>query len=133
MVAHSLPTIRPSAGFAERLEQRLSEAKAVDIRDWSRAARGARGPGIGEFMMAAAGVVAAGLVATAAIDRLRGREIPVMPPVMAAAPQAPALPMAIPAFAASASPIAAVWQAALLVDEAPLQFSTAEWSSGRVR
>lgn len=132
MVAHSLPTIRPSAGFADRLEQRLREARAVDLREWSRSARAERGPGIGEFLAAAAGVVAAGFVATAAIDRFRSREIPVMAPVLAAAPESSAMPLAVPAFVASASPIVAVWPAALMLDQAPMHFSTAQLG-GRVR
>lgn len=126
MVARSLPPIRPSAGFAERLEQRLREAKAVDLHEWTGVVKGGRGPGIGEFMAAAAGVVAAGLVATAAIERFRSHEIPMMPAVVASLPDTPALPLTSPAFVASASPIASVWPAALLLDQAPLHFATAQ-------
>lgn len=133
MIAHNLPAIQPSPGFAERLEQRLREAKAIDLREWSRSARGVRGPGIGEFLAAAAGVVAAGLVATAAIDRFRSHEIPVMPPVLAAAAESPTLPLTVPAFVASASPIVAVWPAALLLDQAPMHFSTASLPAAQVR
>ena len=77
-------------------------------------------------MAAAAGVVAAGFVATAAIERFRSREILVMPAVMASAPEPQAMPFTGPAFMASASPIVSVWPAALLIDQAPLHFATAE-------
>lgn len=133
MVARSLPPIRPSAGFAERLEQRLREAKAMDLESWSGAMRGTRGPRLGEFVAAAAGVVAAGLLATVVIERVRPHELPVLPPVLAAGPESQALPLATPAFIATASPIVAMWPAALLLDQAPRQFVTASFQDDATR
>ena len=124
MVARSLRPIAPSAGFAERLEHRLRDARAADP---GRSARRSRGPGIGEFLAAAAaGVVAAGLMATAALERFRSHQVLGMPPVMASAPEPQAMPLTGPAFMASASPIVSVWPAALLLDQAPVYFANAE-------
>ncbi len=123
MVARSLQPIAFSAGFADRLAVRLRDAKAGDP---GQSFRRSRGPGIGEFMAAAAGVVAAGFVATAAIERFRPHEILIMPAVMASAPELRAMPLTSPAFMASASPIVSVWPAALLLDQASLHFATAE-------
>lgn len=123
MVARNIPPVRPSAGFAEKLEMRLREVRA-GVPDSSAmvARRVSRGPGIGEFLATAAGVVAAGLLLTAVMERGATRELPMLDPVVAMAPAISHLPLETPAFMASATPGVGIWPAALVLEQAPLHF-----------
>jgi hypothetical protein len=133
MVARSVSSIAPSVGFTARLEQRLREARNADYSSWAQSRRASRGPGIGEFLAAAAGVVAAGFLLTAVIERISPRPLPVLAAAMASAPETDAPPIAAPAFVASASPIVSVWPAALMLDQAHLHFATTELAADRGR
>jgi anti-sigma factor RsiW len=125
MVARSLPRITPSANFSRRLEERLREARTSSLHAGVGAVA-QKGSGFVDLLVAAGSVLAAGLLATVAVERFRSHELPVLPPVVAAAPESPALPLTGSAFVASASPVVAVWPAALLLDQAPLHFVTTE-------
>lgn len=123
MVARNLPPVRPSAGFAEKLEMRLREVRAGAPGSLRMVARRAsRGPGIGEFVATAGGVVAAGLLLTAVMDRVGRTELPVLDPVVAMAPSISHLALETPAFMASATPSVGIWPAALVLEQAPLHF-----------
>lgn len=90
LLFRNMPPIEPSAKFAARLAARLEQARR-EVELQRRAAAsfvGHRGaPGLGGFAAAAAGVVIAGYLATAAIDRMSPPETLALAPVVATQPE----------------------------------------------
>ena len=129
--------IAPSADFAERLHARLSAERRAAARANAAPPRvAARGPGLGMFAAAAAGVAAAGYLATATLASPGARRELSLPPVVASrtadAPSelvadASPSPVSSPAIMASVSAGMPLWPSALLVEQAPLHFAAAEF------
>lgn len=126
MVARSLRPIEPSPGFTERLEARLRAVRQQDAGGGLDPMSAPRGPGLVEFLGTAVGLVAAGLLAVAVLERFQPAQALSLPPVMAAAPAEQELPFTSPAFVASASPGLAIWSAALMLDQARVHFANAD-------
>lgn len=122
LVFRNLPTIEPSAGFEERLRDRLREAKRVPHTEWRY-----RGPGLGTFAATALGVVALGYVATHLLDSMERPPQIALAPVVATQPETVPSPMTGSAMAASMSMGIPVWPAILMVEQASMQFMNAEY------
>lgn len=140
MVLHSLPPIAPSADFRTRLAARLREEKIAMEREALAARRTdplIRAPRRGPLAAAAASVLLASSLALGAavwnaMPPTPGVDV-VHPPVFATAPLGAdqlagrAGPeVAPPELVAAASSGLALWPAALLVDQTPVQLVTAE-------
>ena len=138
MVLRNLPPIEPSPDFAARLAARLrderlaAERAAVARRRVDPLVRATRIP---PFAAAAASVLLAGTLvfgANAYLDAERtilASAIPaegVLPPVVASTPAFEPSPAASSMFLAGTSTGVALWSAALLVEQAPAHFMTAE-------
>lgn len=127
LLVHNLPAIEPSADFAARLERRLQEARAeahVTGAAW-RAARAGdplfqRGSGLGGFVAASSMVLAVIVVALLVSDDGPTPE-PMLPPVVASAPEPSPSPIANPAVVVSASAGMPMWPALFLADELPMR------------
>jgi anti-sigma factor RsiW len=126
LVFRNLPPIHPSADFRARLDARLREARG-EMRLHASARGRHRGPGLGAFAAAAAGVLAAGYVATAAMNAVAPPRGLALAPVVASAPEAVPTPVATPAFVASFSAGMPIWPAALVADQAPVHFANTEF------
>lgn len=132
LLFRNLPVIEPSADFSRRLNARLSFERH---RGASNSTTTARGPGLGAFAAAAAGVVAFGYMAAASFDLQQVPELR-FAPVIASAPADPELPATNPEMVASGvSAGMPVWPAALLAQtgHASMQvpgtmFTMATWS-----
>jgi hypothetical protein len=122
LVFRNLPTIEPSANFSERLNARLREARRAPDADWRL-----RGPGLGAFAAAALGVVAIGYLTTFAYDTINPRAQLAFAPVVTMVPETVTSPMTSSAIAASMSMGLPVWPAMLMVEQASLQFTNAEY------
>src|SRR5688572_3266127 len=124
MLFRSLPTIQPSSHFAERLEQRLEEAKVAD-EVMARSGRSRK-------------LAATVAITSTAILGYIGFSLPqvdspkdiTFPPVVALAPVSdPAVSaMASPApeMVAAASAGLPIWTAALLAEQSPVHFASLE-------
>ena len=122
LVFRNLPTIQPSADFAERLNQRLREAKNTPLVEWQY-----RGPGLGTFAATALGVVALGYVAAYALGMDSRTPQIALAPVVAMQPETVASPMTGSAIAASMSMGIPVWPAMLMVEQASMQLMNVEY------
>ena len=105
-MAHNLPTIQPSAAFAERLQARLTQERAL------MAALGARDDGVygngrqrplstGAYAMMAAGILCVAGLALTVTSANREQEAIRLPPVVATRPEAEPSLLATPAMVAS--------------------------------
>ncbi len=121
LIFRNLPHVEPSADFAERLNARLSECRRADVR-----AAAFRGPGVGTFAAAAAGVLTAGVLAISVVDRAEPARDLALPPVIATRPEPPPPPIVDQTVVASASAGMPVWPAALIAEQAPVYFVSAE-------
>ena len=128
--------IAPSADFGERLHARLSAERRAARASAAPPRAAARGPGLGVFAAAAAGVAAAGYLAAATlVAPRRGPELSLPPVVASRLADQPAelvadvspSPMSSPAIMASVSAGMPLWPSALLVEQAPLHFAAAEF------
>ena len=113
LVFRNLPPIAPSADFSARLNAKLRQLHDADAR-----AAMYRGPGVGSFLAAAAGVMAVGLLTVAAFEWGEPHQALSLAPVVATAP-APS-PMVSHTFVASASAGMSVWPAVMLAEQAPI-------------
>jgi anti-sigma factor RsiW len=120
-LCRTMPRIEPSKGFTSRLNARLSA-----VRRAREASRRFRGPSPVVFAAAAAGVVVAGALAAAALERAFPPRDIVLPPVIASRPESRPSPLASPSVIATASSGVPMWPAVLLADQAPVHFARAE-------
>jgi anti-sigma factor RsiW len=121
VLLRSLPTVEPSADFYTRLTATLHEMKRSD----ERASR-YRGPGLGSFAAAAAGVVGIGFLAAVAFNWTAQARNLALAPVVARRPAVAPYPATNSSFVASASAGLPIWPAAMLVDQAPVRFASEE-------
>jgi hypothetical protein len=122
LVFRNLPLIEPSPEFYARLSAKLRQLHQTDAR-----APLYRGPGMGSFIAAATGVIAAGFLAAAAFN---WNELPrdlTLDPVVASAPDIPPAPIVSHTFVSSASTGVPVWPAAMLAGQVPVHFVNAEF------
>ena len=138
MVLHSLPPIEPSRDFSTRLASRLRDERLAAER--AAVARRRvdpliRTPRYAPFAAVAASVALIGVVAFGATAyREAERSIlanaiaadGVLPPVVTSTPAFDPSPAASSMFLAGTSTGVALWSAALLVEQAPAHFVTAE-------
>ena len=122
IIVRNLPRVEPSADFAVRLNARLRKLKQADMQSAL-----IRGPGLGTFVAAAAGVVVLGFVAVSAFDWNQPSRDLRLEPVVASQPDLPRSPIANESFVASTSTGVPVWSAAILVEQAPIHFVNAEF------
>ncbi|MBA3672259.1 MAG: zf-HC2 domain-containing protein [Gemmatimonadaceae bacterium] len=128
LLAHNIPSIRPSAAFHDRLVARLEAERRSMNEMRATSAREAesrwRPLSIGGYSVMAAGVlVAAGLAsfvvhaASAKATALR------LPPVVATRPESEPSPLATPTMVASMSAGMPVWPAVFVAQQAPWHFA----------
>ncbi|MBK5187863.1 MAG: hypothetical protein JJD97_06425 [Gemmatimonadaceae bacterium] len=121
MVLRNLPSVQPSSDFYDRLTTTLHRMERAE----ARAAR-FRGPGLGSFTAAAAGVVGIGFLAAAVFNWTAQSRNLALAPVVARAPAVTPYPVTNSSFVASASAGLPIWPAAMLVDQAPVRFASEE-------
>lgn len=123
LVLRNLPTIEPSADFLDRLNHRLRQLERADAR-----AAVYRGPGVGSFMAIATGVVVIGFLASALLNTAVPASDLTLAPVVAMRPPTPPAPPPLMSsgFMASASAGLPVWPAAMMAEQAPAHFASAE-------
>ncbi|HSA55275.1 MAG TPA: zf-HC2 domain-containing protein [Gemmatimonadaceae bacterium] len=138
LLLRNVPTIRPSQGFNERLQQRLSMEAARSRRTDTTF----RGPSLAVFAGTAASVVTLGALGAMFFGAPGNAQVSYPPrlPAVVAYPavviDGPSESISMPAFVASMSTGMPVWPALLLADEGSVRFATAEldantWSSVR--
>jgi hypothetical protein len=135
LLFRNVPRITPSAGFAERLNERLFQEQRATVRALMTPPKVAtRGPGLGVFAAAAASVATVGYLAAATFAHHQDARALALPPVVATRVADAALvaeasqsPVSSPAIMASVSAGMPIWPTALLVDQAPLHFATSEF------
>ncbi len=120
MLFRSLPRIEPSAGFSERLTNRLRETEEIERFPGSQHSRKIA------VSIAVASVVMLGYIGSSLRDVDSPRDI-VFPPVIASLPEAEFSPITTPAPALVASVPAGlpIWTAALYAELAPVHFASA--------
>jgi hypothetical protein len=124
LIRNNLPTIQPSADFANKLARRLEAERARQATP----APFFRGPGLGGFLSMSASLVALGVLAVSLNDRPALNAPPRLPSVVIRPHGVPlgvnaALPAAPPAFMATMSTGMAVWPALLLMEEAQSHYA----------
>jgi len=85
------------------------------------------GPGFGSFIAAAMGVVMVGFVAASALNWTSPTRELALAPVVATRPELPPSPIVNQGFVASASTGMPIWSAAMLAEQVPVHFATAEF------
>ena len=121
MVLRNLPSVEPSSDFYNRLTTTLHRMERADAR-----ASRYRGPGLGAFAAAAAGVVGIGFMAAVAFNWTAQARNLALAPVVASTPAISPYPVTNSSFVASASAGLPIWPAAMLVDQAPVRFASEE-------
>ena len=121
LIFRNLPHVEPSADFTERLNSKLQQCRRADTR-----AAAYRGPGVGTFAAAAAGVLAAGFLTISVFDWSEPARDLALPPVVATRPEPPPPPIVDQTVVTSASAGMPVWPAALIAEQAPVHFLSAE-------
>ena len=121
LVLRNLPPVEPSPDFFDRLTTTLHRMERAE----ERASR-YRGPGLGSFAAAAAGVVGIGFLAAVAFNWTSQARNLALAPVIASAPAVAPYPATNSSFVASASAGLPIWPAAMLVDQAPVRFASEE-------
>ncbi|MEO6443859.1 MAG: hypothetical protein ABIP66_01685 [Gemmatimonadaceae bacterium] len=126
LIRNNLPTIEPSADFAQRLTRRLESERARSLS----APPLFRGPGMHGFLSMSLGVIALGLIAMTLVNtpspQLAAR-LPAVVLLPSEEAESPAIiPMAPPAFVASVSTGMGVWPALLLMEEAQVRYAERE-------
>jgi len=127
LLAHNLPSIKPSAAFAERLQLRLAHERALKsaregddagtmmglmTRHWSPLSTGT-------YVALAAGIaMAAGLTMSVTLAGDRDRPIR-LAPVVASEPEPEPSPFATPAMVASMPAGMPIWPAVYVAQRAP--------------
>lgn len=121
LVLRSLPSVEPSSDFFIRLTTTLERMERAD----EHASR-YRGPGLGSFAAAAAGVVGVGFLAAVLFNWTAQSRNLALAPVVARTPAVAPYPATNSNFVASASAGLPIWPAAMLVDQAPVRFASEE-------
>jgi anti-sigma factor RsiW len=121
LVLRNLPSVEPSSDFFARLTDTLHRMERAD----ERASR-YRGPGVGSFAAAAAGVVGVGFLAAVLFNWTAQARNLTLAPVVARAPAMVPFPVSNSTFVASASAGLPIWPAAMFVDQAPVRFASEE-------
>jgi anti-sigma-K factor RskA len=132
LLVRNQPDIQPSAEFRARLAARLREIGPFDLEASADAMlRGSpafwRPHGMAGLFSAAAGVIAAGLLAFAFVVGDRSTEPLAMPPVVASIPEPGPEPLADPMLLASVPSGIVVWPAVLMAEQAPMHFAGSEF------
>ncbi|HET9011558.1 MAG TPA: hypothetical protein VFN38_07055 [Gemmatimonadaceae bacterium] len=128
LVAHNLPTIQPSARFAERLQLRLAQERALVAA--ARASRGAitdsrwRPLSVSAYAAMAAGILAAAGLAAALSGMGREQQAIRLAPVVATLPEMEPSTLATPAMVASMPTGMTVWPALYVAQQAPWHFAS---------
>ena len=122
LIFRNLPSITPSPDFSARLNAKLRQLHDADAR-----AAMYRGPGVGSFLAAAAGVMAVGLLTVAAFESAEPHQALSLDPVVATAPAPSPSPMVSHTYIASASAGMSVWPAVMLAEQAPIHLVTAQY------
>ncbi len=121
LVLRNIPDAEPSPDFHARLREKIRKAELGDAR-----AAQYRGPGIGTFAAAAAGVLAAGFMAVAAVDRNHPAPQLRLDPIVAMQPEvSPAV--LEEQFVMSAATGASLWPAAIFAEQMPVHFIAASF------
>jgi len=133
LLARNLPTIEPSAAFAERLQMRLAHERALHARTSKEGGSafgfdGARRHGApfftGAYVALAAGVaMAAGLMVAVTLTRDNDEAIR-LAPVVASIPEPEPSPLAMPAMVASMPAGLSVWPAVFVAQQAPWRLAS---------
>ena len=126
LVFRNLPPIAPSADFSARLNAKLRQLHDADAR-----AAMYRGPGVGGFLAAAAGVMAVGLLTVAAFEWAEPHQTLSLAPVVATVPAPFPSPMVSHTFVASASAGMSVWPAVMLAEQAPIHLVSTQFREAR--
>ncbi len=121
LVLRSLPSVEPSSDFFIRLTTTLQRMERAE----EHASR-YRGPGLGSFAAAAAGVVGVGFLAAVLFNWTAQSRNLALAPVVARTPAVAPYPATNSNFVASASAGLPIWPAAMLVDQAPVRFASEE-------
>jgi hypothetical protein len=121
MVLRNLPAVEPSCDFYDPLTTTLHRMERADAQ-----ASRYRGPGLGSFTAAAAGVVGIGFMAAVLFNWTAQARNLALAPVVASTPAITPYPVASSSFVASASAGLPIWPAAMLVDQAPVRFASEE-------
>jgi hypothetical protein len=120
LLFRNLPTIEPSAGFSERLEERIRcECESGDLLATTQ--RNLRRGAIAATLASAAML---GYIATTLSHSASPRDI-LMPPVVANAPEPELTPIATstPAIVTSVSAGLTIWPAAVFAEQVPARFA----------
>lgn len=131
LLAHNLPIIQPSAGFAERLQLRLMHERALMAAGHLPQTRTERWRPFSTGIYAA---IAAGLVTAVALGATlsaasREPQMIRLAPVVATLPEAEPSTLATPGLVASLPAGMGVWPAVFVAQQAPWHF--AEDAAGR--
>jgi anti-sigma factor RsiW len=121
LVLRNLPSVEPSSDFFDRLTETLHRMERAE----ERASR-YRGPGVGSFAAAAAGVVGVGFLAAVVFNWTAQARNLSLAPVVARMPAMAPFPVSNSSFVASASAGLPIWPAAMLGDQAPVRFASEE-------
>ena len=121
LIFRNLPSVEPSPDLVSRLNAKLHQINQADAR-----AAMYRGPGLGSFLAAAAGVVAAGFMAASLFNSTEPSRSLSLAPVVATRPAATPPPIVSSDFMASASAGLPVWPAAMMAEQAQAHFASEE-------
>jgi anti-sigma factor RsiW len=121
LIFRNLPPVEPSPDFVSRLNARLHQVNRAHARVAMY-----RGPGLGSFLAAAAGVVAAGFMALSLFNPTEPPRSLSLAPVVATRPAMTPPPIVSSDFMASASAGLPVWPAAMMAEQAPVHFASEE-------
>ncbi len=119
LVLRNLPGVEPSSDFYNRLTTTLHRMERAE----ERAAR-YRGPGIGAFAAAAAGVVGVGFLAAVLFNWTAQARNLALAPVIARSPAVTPYQVSNSSFVATASAGLPIWSSAMLVEQAPVRFAS---------
>ncbi len=127
LLAHNLPSIRPSPAFGQRLQVRLTHERtmmsASRALDDARVATRWRPLSVGAYAVLAAGIVAVAGVAATVTAAARPREAIRLAPVVAMLPEEAPSTLATPAMVASMPAGISVWPAVFVAQQAPWHFA----------
>jgi anti-sigma factor RsiW len=128
LVLRNLPPIQPSAGFSDRLRDRLAVGASAASNESL-----VRGPSLRAFVGVASALLFVGTLSITILDETSRKPrdpYPRLPPVVVAngvtAPQVVDGELAAPAFVASMSMGMPMWPALLLAEQGSLRFASAE-------
>ena len=127
LLAHNLPTIEPSAAFAERLQMRLAHERALKVAQQHDAAGTMMGMmtrhrspfSTATYVALAAGIAMAASLTLSVLVAGDGDNTIRLAPVVASAPEPEPSPLATPAMVASMPAGMPIWPAVYVAQRAP--------------